>query len=288
MRKNWWFVTLFILLLFPHCTEATEGRILINQEAIKTHEHAVMRPTSQDKLFILAIRSNDFSVVEQCLNQGADINGVFNLGGAGITPLVAARSREMQQYLLEKGADVRGYQTLTYSQSNKKPDLYEKLWMLKNGGYESYFVSYLSCAAYDGDYELARYYRAWGAPINADGWSNDNFEHPKYYGPPIISALKGCSRQKLNDTDFINFIQYLADEGADLERNIDGLTPFLFAVQHRSYELIDCLAANGARLDAKDYEGRDASQIAIDNNDLQLYKYIQEVNKRGQQPSKCK
>lgn len=240
-----------------------------NLAVLKTQEHAVVNPTSQDQLFILAVKSGDISTVEQCLQQGADINGVFNLGGAGITPLLVAGTREMQQYLLEKGADVRGYYTLLDSDN------------------KTYFVSYFSAAVYHQNFELAKYYHGWGAPIHTEGWSNKNYG-VRYYGSPIFAAFKGCYYNDLDNRNFIAFVQYLADEGADLETPFDNGTFYLYAVKHGKYGMIDCLVTNGARIDARDSQGRDALQIALDNNNLQLYKYIQEVNKRGQQPSKRK
>ena len=45
------------------------------------------------------------------------------------------------------------------------------------------------------------------------------------------------------------------------------------------------MAANGANINARNDAGKNALQIAIEKKDVQLYKHIQDINARGQQPS---
>ena len=75
--------------------------------------------------------------------------------------------------------------------------------------------------------------------------------------------------------------------GANIEEKSKrtGNTIYLDAVNERCYNLMDYMAANGANINARNDAGKNALQIAIEKKDVQLYKHIQDINARGQQPS---
>lgn len=238
-------------------------------------KHAVKQINSNHKLLFMGLQRGDAEIVMAALKTGVDINGVYpkeaNLidYNAGLTPLgyaVWRKNYEMMQLLLENGADVSGF----YSYDNNR-------------------ISYLVWAASSGDCELVKFLHSWGASVNSEADIN------RPYGMGInggklnaVSATIFWDGIKFDEAG-ITVLEYLIENGANIESKIsdnESYTPFLYAVKRGLYKCVDTLAAGGANLSAKTSRGRDAMQIAVDMHNLDMYKYLQEVFARGQQPSK--
>ncbi|MDY3739787.1 MAG: ankyrin repeat domain-containing protein [Selenomonadaceae bacterium] len=231
-------------------------------------KHAVRNPNQTQQLFLIAVHDGENELVAGLLKDGIDVNGVYycSYGSDGITPLAIAinrGNRSMQQLLLENGADVTGY----YDYDNI---------------YHNYFVN----AAIYGNLELMKYLHNWGAPINGIG---------SYRGSRdmYVNALAGnIWYHDASERGCLAITEYLIDEGIlEIDYRISrdrNNTPYLEAVKNRQYNMINLLASNGADIFAKNDDGKNALQMALDMKDLQLYKYIQDINARGQQPSKKK
>ncbi len=241
---------------------------------LSNQKHARKNPNDNEKLFILAITSNDYDTAKALLDTGnVDINGVYKgdyfnwFADNGITPLywaINTGNRLMMQFLLENGADVTGYYN-----------------------YKNDHISYLVWAVSKQDLSLIEFLHNWGAPIN-DKRHMD-----------ILNVAVGESWYGNWNVDRVtSIVKYLLDNGAYTECRAYGkkayskdtagtvITPFLLAISYERPSLASLLADYGADINAKDGNGKNALQIAIDTKNLELYKYIQDIMARGQQPSK--
>ena len=236
----------------------------IDVRKLSQQKHAVQNPNDTEELLMLAVKNNDVETVKSLLaNNKIDVNGVYNTkqvyhGGDGITLFQAALKhdyRDIMQALLENGADVRGY--------------YE---------FDNEYVSYLTYVAYNHNnynnaLDLIQYLHNWGASIDSQNGYNN----------ALTSLIKGTS---YGYSQAVNIAKYLLDEGIDVDyKTKSGDTALIMATDYVWYDMIDLLAANGANLRARDAKGRDVLQIALDKQNLQLYKHMQDVLARGQQPS---
>ena len=160
------------------------------------------------------------------------------------------------QFLLENGADPNGFYT-----------------------YDNKHVSYLERIAHSSlDTDLAEFLINWGADVNGYTTNSDKDQ---------ITPIYACAAHHRISQDAASAMaQLFIEHGAFLENKDHwGYTPFLKAIDMKSYRMINVLADGGANLSAKTKQGKNALQIALDKNDLQLYKHIQDIMARGQQPS---
>lgn len=236
---------------------------------LSSQKNAVMNPSSNDKLFMLAVKNGDTETAAQMLAQGVNVNGVFyppsnyDWGTTALRTAMDNNNRPMMQFLLENGADVTGYHVI-----NRQKD---------------YYISYIVLAAAKADTELVTYLHNWGADISSQGYWNTD-----YYNP-ITALMFQCSRGTSWDErgEAYTLIPYLLSQGANIDDKIKlgniKYTPFLLTVDLRWYEMMDMLADNGANIYAKDSIGRNALKIALDKEDLRLYKHVQDLMNRGQQ-----
>lgn len=225
---------------------------------LSNQQHAHLNPNDHEKLFMLAVDKNDIGTASDMLNAGVDINGVYPDGYTGQTALILAirnRNYDMMQFLLENGANVNGY----YS-------------------YKNHFISYMErITDAHGEIELLQFFINWGADVNC---ASDRKDGRKRY--PIDNSTESHAW----DNEDSAITQFLIDHGAYTEnKDSDGRTPFLRVVSGRKIKLMNVLADGGADINAKDNRGQNALQIALDMNDLQLYKEVQDIMNRGQQPS---
>lgn len=236
---------------------------------LSSQKNAVMNPSSNDKLFMLAVKNGDTETAAQMLAQGVNVNGVFyppsnyDWGTTALRTAMDNNNRPMMQFLLENGADVTGYHV--YDRAYKK----------------DYYISYIVIAAANADTELVTYLHNWGADISSKGyWDRD-------YYTPFTAYIYACwwSSRKANEAYALT--SYLLSQGANIDEPLVfhkvRYTPFLLAVDWKWYEMVDILADNGANIYAKDSRGRNALKIALDKEDLQLYKHVQDLMNRGQQ-----
>ncbi len=231
---------------------------------LSNQKHAHPNPNDHEKLFILAVEKNDIGTVSEMLNAGVDINGVYpgtiapgyTQGRTALSIAVFSNNHDIMQLLLENGADPNGFYT-----------------------YDNKHVSYLERIVHSSlDADLVEYLINWGADVN--GYTNSD----KNQITPIFAC---AARHRISQDAASALAQILIEHGAFLEsKDSRGYTPFLKAIDMDSYRMIDVLADGGANLNAKNKQGKNALQIALDKNDLQLYKHIQDIMERGQQPSK--
>ena len=240
---------------------------------LSNQQHAHPHPNDNEKLFMLAVKKNDIGTVSQMLNAGVDINGVYpervctrrhNFDGATAFMIALSNNnRDMMQFLLENGADVTGY----YNYNN---------WHVS---YLEYVTLTYTLGDGYGTTELMQFLLNWGADING---TSDGFDSKKFFP---MDNYPSSSADVYEDANCVS-VQFLLEHGAYTEnRAYDGNTPFLRAVNYRLIKLMNLLADGGANINAKDQKGRNALQIALDLNDLQLYKEVQDIMARGQQPS---
>ena len=225
---------------------------------LSNQQHAHPNPNDNEKLFMLAVEKNDIGTASDMLNVGVDVNGVYPDGYTGQTALILAirnRNYDMMQLLLENGADVNGY----YS-------------------YKNHFISYMErITDAHGEIELLQFFINWGADVNC---ASDRKDGRKRY--PIDNSTE---RHAWDNEDSV-ITQFLIDHGAYTEnKDSDGRTPFLRVVGGRKIKLMNVLADGGANINARDNRGQNALQIALDLQDLQFYKQVQDIMERGQQPS---
>ena len=221
-------------------------------------KHSKRNMNNDEKLFMLAVSQGNYYEIEKMLNKGVDIDGVYNTSyaggsGSGETALYYAlvkNKRDMQQYLLEHGANPNGFYR-----------------------YDNEFVSYIVMAA--GDYELTKYLHDWGASINCVGrMGNHTALNFKDYN--AITGIGGRNYDKN-----YNLIEYLLVEGIDTKY----CNPYLTAVACGQPKTAILLAAYGADINATDEKGRTALTIALDESNYEMVKVVQEINARGQQPA---
>ena len=241
---------------------------------LSNQKHARQNPNDNEKLFMLAVENSDYDTVRAMIAAGVDVNGVFPYhqfyyySGHGRTAFGVALKKndlDMMQLLLENGADVTGFYT-----------------------YENKHYSYVDVAAdqyidsnsygYTTDFSTIQYLLNWGANIN---------EYSEAMGKSIKRyPLDNCIRN-YNSSKTKALAKFLLELGAYTEsRYNNGDTPFLAAIRRNQTELARILADGGADISAKDHDGKNALQIALEKNNLQLYKEVQDIMSRGQQPSK--
>lgn len=243
---------------------------------LSSQKNAVMNPSSNDKLFMLAVENGDTETAAQMLAQGVNVNGVFYFSKDpyywGVTALRKAvdnNNRPMMQFLLENGADVTGYHV--FERARKK----------------DYYISYIVLASIEQNTELVTYLHNWGADISSKGFHGWAGWGEQGYYTPVTANMMKCRTSFVWSGQTLVLMQYLLSQGAEIDEPLtfQGIqyTPFLFAVDWKWYEMMDMLADNGANIYAKDSRGRNALKIALDKEDLQLYKHVQDLMNRGQQ-----
>lgn len=230
------------------------------KDMLSNQSHAHKNPNANEKLFLLAVKSNDIGTAEQMLKAGVDVNGVwpdansYSTSATAFSVALRGKNLDMMQFLLKNGADVNGY--------------YD---------YNNYRYCYLERATNsEKDIEIVKFLLNNGADVNGYTSRNDGVK---------TMAIDNCTSKSSERHAAV--AQLLIEQGAYLEnKDEEGFTPFLRAINQYSSTMMRIFAAAGADLSAKDKKGRDGLQIAIDNKDLQLYKDVQEVMNQGQKPSK--
>ena len=229
---------------------------------LSNQQHAHPKPNDHEKLFMLAVEKNDIGTVGEMLNAGVDVNGVYPgslvvYHGGQTAFFIAMENKyyEMMQFLLENGADINGF----YS-------------------YDNHHFSYLeiSTNGQRHDIEIIQFLVNAGADVNSPSWRRDH----------NVLAIDNLPGQFQSLPVLCEIAELLIEHGAYLEnKDSAGQTPFLAAVNHKRDQLMNVLADGGANIHAKDRQGRNALQIALDSRDLQFYKQVEELMNRGQQPS---
>ncbi len=229
---------------------------------LSNQKHAHQNPTADEKLFILAVKNNDIGTATQMLKKGVDVDGVwpgigsYSSSATAFSIALQGKNMDMLKFLRQNGADVNGY----YDYKNNR-------------------VCYLECAtrdSYNADATIIQFLLNEGADVNGYTSRNDGVK---------VMAIDNCA--KTGSERSIPVTQLLIEKGAYLEnKDAEGFTPFLKSIDRKNVVMAKVFADGGADLSAKDKKGRDGLQIAIDNNNLQLYKDVQEVMNQGQKPSK--
>jgi ankyrin repeat protein len=69
------------------------------------------------------------------------------------------------------------------------------------------------------------------------------------------------------------FIEY----GADVNQQSNGITPLMLAARYNKVEILKILVANGAKVKAKDENGKTALQHAVSFNAVEAVAYLKQV-----------
>lgn len=205
-------------------------------------------PTTNERMFFVALDKGDTATVQQMLDAGVDINAFYRFIYA--TPLGRAmrnNDRAMMQFLLERGADVRGY--------NSRQNSYEP-------------HSYLVQAAERNDLPLVEYLHNWGADVNS-------VEH--YVGNDRRNALFYVNLSG-NGSDVF---RYLVSQGIDVNYRTEWLgTPLMRVADtwlstEEKREYLKILLDAGADPHLKDKSGHTAIDYCLERNDLENAQFLQ-------------
>ena len=224
-------------------------------EAEQSHSYQTLN--EQQQLLMLSIKKGDIETVRMVLADGTvDINGIYKFDwNCGVTPLgyaIALNKAQIIPLLLDAGADVHGYDT-----------------------FEGQRLDYLVMALRNGGgLELVKTLLAKGADINGIHTPQDGL-HGNALTYIVWNGDQGTG---------VDIATYLLDQGINTEvKDKDGDTPFIDAVKRNWYEMMDLLAARGADVTVKDHNGRTAIDIALQKEDLNLYKHVKVLMEKGTQ-----
>jgi len=205
---------------------------------------------------MVALGEDDVVGVTRLLNSGAGAN--FGLNEQGMTPILAAESKAMAQFLVERGADPKATDA--------------------DGGTAYHYAVTRKKAL-----ELIPFFAARGVDPNLRGWEND---------PPLFVALEYFHESEAFTTEPVltgeppheavvkgpsprDVLAALIDAGADI--NIDdshGSTALMNATILNNVDMVTLLLALGADPSIKDKDGDTAKNLAEEMGHRHLYKIL--------------
>lgn len=229
-----------------------------------TDSNWVSALNSDQKLFVMAIENRDYGVAQEMLDAGVNINAVYPNafgnyyvgyadGGTAFMYAVQQGDRQLQQWLLTHGANVRGYYgKRSSSRCNNS------------------FIPYIVYAARYNNLELVTYLHNWGASINeVDGWG--------------YNALLAC----LEHQDWSSYenkeelVRYLVAENIDMnQRTVDGRNMIEIMVRSSSdsyIPLIRAAAQAGVNVNNVNSDGMTPYKIALKERKLEKAKVLREL-----------
>lgn len=222
-----------------------------------------------------AILLNDLELVQNYINQGADVNAKDTLGnpylylaahhakpeivkillengananaknGSGHTPLHFATNPEIVKMLIKNGADVNAKNDVGETPVKYTSDT-EIIKLLKDAGAKLDIKSSLYPLVVSNNYILLKEMLDAGADINA---KDENGQAPLFWTihPKNLDMAK-----------------FLLENGADVNIKDDyGATPLMFASSSRNPEMTEFLLKKGADVNAKSKDGYTALQTLV-------------------------
>ena len=189
---------------------------------------------------------NDIASVKKLLAEGADINELSEVGGAGtVTPLFIACSYydDIAKLLIAKGADVN----------------------IKTGK----GVTPLMAACASGKEEIARLLISKGADVNAK--SNAG-----------VGAFTHCVSAILGGRVSIDLAEFLLSKGANVDEASDtgpvaGYTCLMMAAGNKKPDLVKFLVKHGANVNAKAKDGSTPLSLATREQDTEMVKLLKSL-----------
>lgn len=190
----------------------------------------------------MAIERGDIEAIDYFLDQGADINGIFNDHFTSLTLcLIYHKSDKVQElipYFIEKGADIE-------AKVNKgdTPLLYAIFTLGSNYNSDSFKQTL----------DLIRLLLKHGANVNTSGSNGD-------------TPLMRVSASRLEEQNKITMVKELIEQGADVNAvNEDGMSALMFAAYNETGDVLKILLEAGAKVNTKDKHGETAFKKANKN-----------------------
>lgn len=168
--------------------------------------HHVKNLSNLDRMFLTAVQQEDYEAMQEMIDNGVDINGVFPTSYRGQTAFLTAldnNNRTMMQFILERGGDITGY--------------YD---------YDLFHRSYLVKVTQKQDLELIKYPHNWGARIN---------EYDYNSGCGKINALHILSHHTYLNNLSVDIVSYLIEQGIDINQiDKNNCTPLMYFCNKRN------------------------------------------------------
>lgn len=236
MKKISLFLTLFVLLFFTG----------VNVQA-----------NSSNQALLEAISKNDFALVKQTIDDGANVNGYQQQGA--LTPLALAiknKNLAITSYLVAKGADVN------------KP--------VNNA---TLIQTPLIMAINNNDFDIIKLLVENGANTNITQKSKINiFSNQLVHKETTTPLIIAIQKDTVDEPASIEIVKYLIACGANVNQTDgQGYTPLMAAANTRwpiehdtRYQIAEFLLESGANPNAVDYNNKTALQYAYDNDFAQL------------------
>ena len=234
-----------------------------NVKSNGTDSNWVDKADSDQKMFIMAIKNHDYDLAQEMLDAGVNINAVYYdefYSGVGYTTGCTAlmhaiyeKDRELQQWLLMHGANVKGYHGL------------KNAYTFEYWGYNTY-VSYIVYAAGNNDLELVTYLHNWGAPINeVDGLGRN----------ALLNCIGGNIAEKAE------LIKYLLKENININQRTNwgaNLIEYIIRYGDSSYiPMLKAAVQSGVNVNNVNQDGITPYKIAVDSGWLEKAKVLREL-----------
>jgi len=256
----------------------------------------LMMVTGYERLHKLPPWPERFEIVKRLVEKGADVNAS---GGSPLMSAAGAGHVKTVQFLIEKGADVKGAAGASALRSAAYFGHVEIVELLKNAGaredpkgqsqQETHSLNdQLMAAAKNGDVAIAKALLAKGAdPSVKNSESNTALMIAEQKGHiEVVELIKKAETKKsqaeLNEElvlragfGSVGLFTPLLEKGADPNaKGKRGETPLIVAAQANDFEKAEALLKKGAEVNGKGAQGTTALMEASDRGHLDMVRFL--------------